>query len=226
MSFSYISGTPVLTDISTEIKKGESITIAGRTGVGKSTIFNLIMGLLTPTEGRLLIGGFDAYLIPNEEKRAIFGYVEQSFRFIPGTVEQQISLGDPTISRRRVIDVCRQVGLHESIEALSDGYDTLVSSDTSFSWGQCQLLSIARAVAAQPPILLLDEITANLDSATEAMVMRALKSVSEGRTVISISHRESAMLECDRLIFLENGKIAAQGSPQEVFKVVKSSELL
>ena len=226
MSFSYISGTPVLTDISTEIKKGESITIAGRTGVGKSTIFNLIMGLLTPTEGRLVIGGFDAYLIPNEEKRAIFGYVEQSFRFIPGTVEQQISLGDPTISRRRVIDVCRQVGLHESIEALSDGYDTLVSSDTSFSWGQCQLLSIARAVAAQPPILLLDEITANLDSATEAMVMRARKSVSEGRTVISISHRESAMLECDRLIFLENGKIAAQGSPQEVFKVVKSSELL
>ena len=203
MSFSYISGTPVLTDISTEIKKGESITIAGRTGVGKSTIFNLIMGLLTPTEGRLVIGGFDAYLIPNE-----------------------ISLGDPTISRRRVIDVCRQVGLHESIEALSDGYDTLVSSDTSFSWGQCQLLSIARAVAAQPPILLLDEITANLDSATEAMVMRALKSVSEGRTVISISHRESAMLECDRLIFLENGKIAAQGSPQEVFKVVKSNELL
>ena len=184
------------------------------------------MGLLTPTEGRLLIGGVDACRIPNRLKRSIFGYVEQSFRFVPGTVAQQITLGDPDISAQRVCEVCRQVGLEESILALPQGYDTVVTGAVSFSWGQCQLLSIARAVAAQPPILLLDEITANLDSATEEMVMGALRSVSAGRTVISISHRESAMRDCDRLILLENGKISAQGTPEEVFKVVKSDNLL
>ena len=226
LSFSYNEEVQVLEDISAQIKKGESVTIAGRTGVGKSTIFSLIMGLLIPSGGRLLIGGIDACRIPNELKRGIFGYVEQSFRFVPGTVSQQITLGDPGITDGRVRQVCRQVGLEESILALPNGYDTEVSGAVSFSWGQCQLLSIARAVAAKPPILLLDEITANLDSATEEMVMSALKSVSAGRTVISISHRESAMLGCDRLILLENGKIAAQGPPEEVFKVVKDGKVL
>lgn len=225
LSFSYNTDSPVLRGISVSIKKGESVTLAGRTGVGKSTIFNLIMGLLSPTEGRLLIGSADADKIPNEEKRAIFGFVEQSFRFVPGTVSRQITLGDSGISEERVREVCRQVGLHESIAALPNGYDTEVSSAVSFSWGQCQLLSIARAVAAKPPILLLDEITANLDSATETMIMSALKSVCVGRTVISISHRESAMLCCDRLIYLENGQIAAEGRPEDVFKVVKAADL-
>lgn len=226
LSFSYTEDVPVLSGISLKIKKGESVTIAGRTGVGKSTIFALIMGLLTPSGGRLLIGSADSCKIPSELMRGIIGYVEQSFRFVPGTVREQISLGDAAISDARVREVCQRVGLEESILSLPNGYDTVVSAAVSFSWGQCQLLSIARAVAAEPPILLLDEITANLDSATESMIMSALGSVSAGRTLISISHRESAMLSCDRLIFLENGKIAAQGAPEEVFKLVKKAKIL
>ncbi|MEG2103595.1 MAG: ABC transporter ATP-binding protein [Oscillospiraceae bacterium] len=207
LNFSYEAEILVLKNMSFSVANGENVTISGRTGVGKSTLFGLVMGLLKPTEGRVLIGGFDACKIPNGEKRKIFGYVEQSFRFVPGNVADQISLGDPQISRERIIGVCTELGLSESIEALPNGYDTIVTGSGTFSWGQCQLLSIARAVAAKPPILLLDEITANLDSATEEKIMSAIQSVSRGRTVLSISHRTSAMQDSDRIIHIENGEI-------------------
>jgi len=179
------------------------------------------MGLLRPTDGRVFVGGFDACNIPNSEKRKIFGYVDQNFRFVPGTVAEQISLGDPSISIERIRAVCSEVGLSESIESLPQGYQTIVTSNLSFSWGQRQLLSIARAVAANPGIMLLDEITANLDSATEERIMSAVRNVSHGRTVIAISHRESAMRDCERLILMENGEIAFQGNPNEVLKMLK-----
>ena len=221
LSFSYDKTVPVLKDMTFQISYGESVTISGRTGVGKSTLFSLVMGLLRPTSGRILIGGFDAHKIPDAIKRNIFGYVEQNFRFVPGSVANQISLGDPSISPERVRQVCETVGLSECIEALELGYDTILSASNTFSWGQCQLLSIARAVAADPKILLLDEITANLDSATEERIMQALHNVSIGRTVVSISHRESAMRSCDRLIYLEGGEIIAQGEPNKTLKLIK-----
>lgn len=220
LSFSYDKAVPVLKNMNLLIPFGESVTIAGRTGVGKSTLFGLVMGLLRPTDGRVLIGAYDAHKIPDEIKRRIFGYVEQNFRFIPGSVAQQISLGEPSITPERILKVCESVGLSGSIEALPQGYDTIVTGGGTFSWGQCQLLSIARAVAADPKILLLDEITANLDSATEERIMSALKNVSQGRTVISISHRESAMRNCDSLVYVEDGKIIAQGEPSETLKIV------
>ena len=221
LSFAYETEIPVLRNISMRIQAKESVTIAGRTGVGKSTLFGLVMGLLKPTSGRVAIGGYDADKIPEREKRRIFGYVEQNFKFVPGTVADQISLGDPAISKERIVEVCKIVGLSETIEAMPNGYDTLVSKSSTFSWGQCQLLSIARAVAADPRILLLDEITSNLDSATEEKIMCALKNVSSGRTVIAISHRESTMLDCDRLIYIEDGEISAQGEPESVLSSVR-----
>lgn len=225
LSFSYETDVPVLKDMTLEISVCESVTIAGRTGVGKSTLFGLIMGLLKPTDGKVLIGGFDAHKLPDGIKRRIFGYVEQNFRFVPGTVAEQVSLGDPSITRERVVFVCESVGLAESIDALPQGFDTVLTANNAFSWGQCQLLSIARAVAADPQILLLDEITANLDSATEERIMAALRNVSQGRTVISISHRESAMRGCDKLVYLANGEIAAQGEPSLTLESIQSSTL-
>lgn len=207
LHFSYDGKTEVLKGISATLAERESVTITGRTGVGKTTLFSLVMGLLRPTAGRVRIGAFDAAAIPDSAKRRIFGYVEQSFRFVPGTVAEQISLGDPEISRERVEDVCRAVGLDESIRALPHGYNTVLSGTGTFSWGQCQLLSIARAVAADPKILLLDEITANLDSATEEHVMEALQSVSGGRTLLSISHRGNAARCAGRILRIENGKL-------------------
>ncbi|MEG2745105.1 MAG: ABC transporter ATP-binding protein, partial [Oscillospiraceae bacterium] len=207
LSFSYNSEVQVLKNLNAEIARGEGVAFTGRTGVGKTTLFSLVMGLLSPSDGRVLIGGFDADKIPNREKRAIFGYVEQSFRFVPGSIAAQISLGDPEISRERIEEVCSEVGLSESIEALPNGYDTDAEGGAAFSFGQCQLLSIARATAARPPILLLDEMTAGLDALTEEHVMKALQNATKNRTVLSISHRSSAINSSDRVIFIENGEI-------------------
>ena len=178
----------VLNDLNFAIYPGEQITLTGRTGAGKSTIFKLLLGLYRPNFGEALIEGEAAYRLSDKEKRKKFGYVEQSFHMVPGTVRDQITLFDPAIGDEAVQAAAKLVGLHGTIVSLDDGYDTLCKPEI-FSQGQWQLLSIARAVAGKPGILLLDEITANLDAETEEMVLRALKSASEGRTVISISHR-------------------------------------
>ena len=181
----------VLNGLSFQVKEGEQVTLSGRTGAGKSTIFKLLLGLYEPKEGSVLIQGNPAKDIPDEEKRHLFGYVEQSFHMVPGTVKEQITLYDPSITMEDVCAAAKMTGLSDTIMSLENGYDTLCS-DEIFSQGQWQLLSIARAAAAKPKLLLLDEITANLDAQTEKEVLQALKRVSENRTVISISHRVNA----------------------------------
>lgn len=205
----------VLKDLSFAIYPGEQVTLTGRTGAGKSTIFKLLLGLYRPNSGEALIEGEAAYRISDREKRRKFGYVEQSFHMVPGTVRDQITLFDPEISDEAVQAAAKLVGLHETIVSLDHGYDTLCKPEI-FSQGQWQLLSIARAVAGKPGILLLDEITANLDAETEEMVLKALKSASEGRTVISISHRVYQKDGADRIRYLmigsENEQAAAAGA--------------
>lgn len=181
----------ILQDFSFQIRKGEQVTLAGRTGAGKSTIFKLFLGLYEPKKGSVLIQGRRAGAVEEKERRKLFGYVEQTFHRVPGTVRDQITLFDPAITPEMAEGAARLAGLHETIMALEKGYDTSCT-DGIFSEGQWQLLSIARAVAAQPKILLLDEITANLDAQTEKEVLQALQRAADGRTVISISHRVNA----------------------------------
>ena len=216
VSFSYETGQPILENLSLNIKHGTSVTFVGRTGVGKTTLFRLIMGLLQPTSGRILLGDMDVYKIPNSEKRRLFGYVEQQFSFIRGTVAQQISLGDESISQKQVEDAMKFVGLHDYVMNMEQGYDTVVSPNGDFSQGQKQLLAIARAIVKRPSILLLDEVTANLDSVTEAQIVTVLQKAKCGRTVLSISHRATSMLDCDTLVLLEDGRIRAAGSPADI----------
>lgn len=181
----------ILNDFSFEVRTGEQVTLSGRTGAGKSTIFKLILGLYRPDRGSVTIGGVNSADIPDKEKRRLFGYVEQSFHMVPGTVKDQITLFDESVTMDEVKKAAELTGLDDAIMSLPDGYDTKCTADI-FSQGQWQLLSIARAAAAQPKLLLLDEITANLDADTEKTVLSALKRVSENRTVISISHRVNA----------------------------------
>ena len=187
----------VLDHLSLQVQTGEQVTLSGRTGAGKSTIFKLLLGLYTPTSGSVTIRGIPTDQIPEDEKRALFGYVEQSFHMVPGTIKDQITLFDSRITMDQVRSAAQLTGLEETILALPQGYDTPCTQEI-FSQGQWQLLSIARAAAAQPELLLLDEITANLDAETEKAVLRALKRVSEHRTVVSISHRVTA--ETGRII--------------------------
>ena len=188
VSFGYEEEKMVLEHLSFEIKTGEQVTMTGRTGAGKSTIFKLLLGLYRPQKGCVKIYGQDAYLLPDSIRRRLFGCVEQSFKRVPGTVLEQITLSDPTISREDAVEAAKLAGLHEVIAGMEQGYDT-PCTDALFSQGQWQLLSIARAVAAKPSILLLDEITANLDVGTEQEVLYALRRAGENWTVVSISHR-------------------------------------
>lgn len=181
----------ILKQLSFQVKQGERVTLMGRTGAGKSTILKLLLGLYEPQEGEVRIQGIAASNIPDGDKRRIFGYVEQSFHMVPGSVKDQITLFDPVITDQAVKNVASLTGLQDTIEALPDGYDTICTPEL-FSQGQWQLLSIARAAVASPRLLLLDEITVNLDAETEKEVLQALKRVSGERTVISISHRTSA----------------------------------
>lgn len=179
---------PVLSDFSMTVKEGEQVTLVGRTGAGKSTVFRLLLGLYQPEEGDITIGGVNVSAIPDHERRACIGCVEQRFSRVPGTVIDQITLSDPTITEKMAQNAARLAGMDDAIRTLPHGYNT-ICTDGMFSQGEWQLLSIARAAAANPAVLLLDEITANLDAETETRVLEALRRASEGRTVLSISHR-------------------------------------
>lgn len=187
----------ILHHLSFKVYPGEQVTLSGRTGAGKSTVFKLLLGLYQPGEGKVLIQGRDAIQIPENEKRSLYGYVEQTFHRVPGTVKDQITLYDNSFTMEEVREAATIAGLDATIEQLEKGYDTICTSEI-FSQGQWQLLSIARAAVVKPKLLLLDEITANLDAQTEEEVLQALKRASEGRTVISISHRVNA--ETGRII--------------------------
>ena len=187
VTFGY-DGRTVLSDLSFTVKAGEQATLVGRTGAGKSTVFKLLLGLYRPEKGAVTIGGVDVSQITDRQRRSCIGCVEQHFARVSGTVLDQITLGDPRITRDMARKAARLAGLDAAICAFPDGYDTRCT-DGMFSQGEWQLLSIARAAAADPAVLLLDEITANLDAQTEARVLEALRRASAGRTVISISHR-------------------------------------
>ena len=191
VTFGYEADHTVIADKTFVVNRGEQVTLSGRTGAGKSTIFKLLLGLYKPQKGSILINDMNSAAIPDNRKRKIFGYVEQSFHMVPGTIKDQITLYDKSISDEAVIKAAKLTGLHDTIMNFENGYDTQCTQEL-FSQGQWQLLSIARATAANPELLLLDEITANLDANTERDVLTALKGVSENRTVISISHRVTA----------------------------------
>ncbi len=178
----------VLKDFSMTVKQGEQVTLVGRTGAGKSTVFKLLLGLYQPETGTVTIGGVNVGDITDRERRTCIGCVEQHFSRVPGTVLEQITLGDPQITGEMARAAAALAGIDAAIRAFPEGYDT-VCTEGIFSQGEWQLLSIARAAAADPAVLLLDEITANLDAETEARVLEALRRVSAGRTVLSVSHR-------------------------------------
>ncbi len=197
------------------IRKNDKVTIVGRTGAGKTTLFRLLMGIIVPTKGHILIGNKDSYLIPDKEKRKVFGYVEQSFSSIDGTIMEQITLKDSSITLEQVKKSMKAVYLDDYVEnEIKDGYQAKFK-EKLFSRGQLQLLSLARALVNEPEILLLDEISANLDAETEHKILEALSSASESRTVISISHRLSDQLGFDKTVEVENEKMKLICNPTD-----------
>lgn len=208
VSFRYDDGDKdVLSNINFSIKKGDKISILGRTGAGKTTLFRLILGILEPTRGELKVNGYQVDQIPDPETKYIMGYVQQGFVSIPGTIRDQITMTDEKITDEKIREVMKRVYLDEYVmTSFEKGYDTPFKEEL-FSRGQLQLLSLARALVFDPQILLLDEISANMDSETEKELLSVLSGATDKHTVISISHRLSEELNFNRRIKVVNGKL-------------------
>ena len=201
--FHYVEDMPVLKNVSFKVKPNEKLALAGRTGVGKTTLFNLITGLYTPTRGEIEISGVSASSVSPKDRRRLFAYVSQSFSPIVGSYYEQISLKDNRVSREQVERAVALVGLTDVLHEL---YDQPYRKGI-LSSGQEQLLNIARAIVLKPKILLLDEMSSKLDSISEERVHGAIDAASEDMTSISISHRLSSILNAQRLIYLREGTI-------------------
>lgn len=192
LSFGYRKDEPVFQDFSLKVAPGEMVTFTGRTGAGKTTLLNLVMGLYRPQAGTVHVFGRPAAGVLEKERRCLFGYVSQSFYRVPGTVEDQVTMRDPSVTPQQVDQALSLAGLSETVARLPQGKQTPCRSDT-FSEGQFQLLNMARAMVKNPKILMLDEVTAKLDAATEDQLMRSIGQAAQGRTVLSVSHRTEAM---------------------------------
>ena len=217
ISFSYEEGKNIVENISFDVEPGTKVALVGRTGAGKSTILNLVAGLYRPSQGSIKIGGLDPFEMPSNMRRRTIGIVPQSFPIYDGTIKDAITLYDETITEKEVITAAKTVGLHEDIMKLPKGYDTLIGEgEIKLSHGQYQLLTLACALVCNPPILLLDEVTSGLDSITEGRVFKALNEVSKNRTILTISHRISGIIDADKVIMLEKGRIVETGTPKEL----------
>ncbi len=217
VSFGYEENVAVIHDINLSINATEKATFIGRTGVGKTTLFKLTMGLLKPSQGSITLNGIEVYQIPNEIKHQLFGYVDQSFAPIEGTLEEQLTLG-LNYPETRIWEVLEFVGLKDKVLSFPKGIQTPFT-ENSLSQGEKQLLSIARGILSDPPILLLDEMTANLDSLTEEKINEVLRKASLSRTILSISHRLTSIDTADKVIYIEQGKVKKSGTKQEVLSL-------
>ena len=217
--FSYDKKTPVLRGVSFEVKPGEKLAIVGPTGAGKTTLVYLICKFYNPDVGRILVDGIDLRKIVRKSLRRFIGYVPQDTILFPGTIKDNIRIGRPDASDEEIVDVCRRLGIHRIIESLPRGYDTDIGEfGKRLSAGQRQLISIARALLKNPPILILDEAMSNVDPATEAIVRKALEVLMENRTTIIIAHRLTLARSADRIIVLENGQIVEIGNHMELME--------
>ena len=219
VNFGYKSYEPVLKDVSIDIEKGEMIGIVGKTGVGKTTMINLLIRLYDPNTGRITIGENDLRKMSPEYLRDGLGVVFQDTFLFAGTVFDNVAYSKPGATVEEVIAACKAANAHDFIMGMSDGYNTqLGESGHSISGGERQRISIARAVIRNPDILILDEATSSLDVETEAAIQESLAQLTKGRTTIAIAHRLSTLRAANRLIVLEKGRVAEVGTHMELMK--------
>lgn len=215
--FGYLPGRPVLRGVSLTLRAGQKAAIVGRTGAGKTTLLNLVAGLYRPDQGEISICGYDPHRLDPRDRRHLLGVVPQQMLVFEGTVAENITLRDESISREQVIEAARTVGLHETILKLPQGYDTpLGEGGGKFSHGETQLLALARAIVSNPPLLLLDEPTSGLDAVTERAVFDAFRTAGQNRTILTISHRLSGVLDADVVHIMAQGQVVQSGAPDEL----------
>jgi ATP-binding cassette subfamily B protein len=214
LTFGYLPGLPVLKELTLTVEPGERVAVVGRTGAGKTSLIHLLGGIYRPWQGRLEIDGRQPIGVPPLERRRLLGVVPQTVQLFSGSVWDNLTLGDSSLDRARAEEALRAVGAEGVIAALPDGLATrLGPGGTNLSYGQTQMLCLARAVVSNPPLLLLDEPTSGVDTDTEATLYRALREAGRDRTVILVSHRLTGLEDMDRVIILADGRVVQDGPP-------------
>ncbi|WP_147944391.1 ABC transporter ATP-binding protein [Microbispora sp. CSR-4] len=217
VSFRYVPDRPLIEDLSLVAEPGQTIAIVGPTGAGKTTLVNLLMRYYDVTGGRITVDGVDIARVPRQELRTRIGMVLQDTWLRHGTIAGNIAYGAGDVLRERIVEVARATGVDHIVRTLPDGYDTVVDDDgEGLSAGERQLVTIARAFLADPPILVLDEATSALDTRTEVLVQRAMTSLRAGRTGFVIAHRLSTIRNADLILVMDEGRIVEQGTHHEL----------
>ncbi|MAE10309.1 MAG: ABC transporter ATP-binding protein [Dehalococcoidales bacterium] len=217
VSFSYVPGIEVLHDIDLTVNPGETVAIVGRTGAGKSSLINLGARFYEATSGEISVDGHAVSSITQASLRRQIGLVPQDAFLFAGSIEENIRYGRLDATRDEIVDAAKAAGVHELVTHLEHGYDTAVGErGSNLSAGQRQLVCLARAILSDPPIMILDEATSNVDTNTERIMQASLRRLSEGRTCIIIAHRLSTVTSADRIVALESGRIVESGNHQEL----------
>lgn len=219
VDFSYSEDKPLIEDLCIDVKKGQNVAIVGPTGAGKTTIVNLLMRFYDIKGGKILIDGQDVKELSRDSTRDLFGMVLQDTWLFKGTVAENVAYGKPDATREEIVDACDRAYCDHFIRTLPQGYDTLISEDTTtISAGQKQLLTIARALLANKQLLILDEATSNVDTRTEILIQKAMDKLMKDRTCFVIAHRLSTIVDSDLILVLNHGRIVEQGTHEELLK--------
>ena len=220
VDFSYVEGEQVLHRLSVKVGEGQSVGIVGRTGAGKSSLMNLLFRFYNPDRGEITIDGKDICKMSLRDLRKNMSIVIQDPFLFMGTIESNVSLHTPGIDEKMVEDALIKVGASDFVSKLENGVKTTVTEKgMTYSLGERQLISFARALVHNPKILVLDEATASIDSETESLIQHAIKTIQEGRTTFIIAHRLSTIMNCDKIIVLDKGRIVEEGTHEELLKL-------
>ena len=218
VSFGYIPDKPVIRDFSATVEPGQTVAIVGHTGAGKTTLVNLLMDFYELWSGEIRIDGVPISSMKRSEVHSLFGMVLQDAWLFEGSFRENITYGKKDLDDERMIEVCKAVGLHHYISTLPNGYDTMLSESGSLSEGQKQLLTIARAMVENAPMIILDEATSAVDTRTERLVQQAMQRLTSGRTSFVIAHRLSTIKDADLILVMDHGDVAESGTHSELLR--------